>query len=151
MANVRVETRLDAPAEVVWATVQRYATLRHVMAGLIRFSGKMPEHVNANDRVEVRLWFFHLIPAWKHVIAIEQVSSVDRTIQSRERGGFVRTWNHRITVEGTADGATHYVDEIEIEAGPWTPLVCAWAHLQYRYRQSRWRRLAKHLAQQSVF
>lgn len=147
MAIVHVETRLEAPAEIVWATVQRYDTLRHVMAGLIRFSGKMPEHVNTNDRVEIRLWFFHLIPTWKHVITIEKVSNVERIIQSRECGGFVRTWNHRILVSETSDGATHYADEIEIDAGHWTPLVCAWAHLQYRYRQSRWRRLASQLAQ----
>jgi len=41
---------------------------------------------------------------------------------------------------------SHYTDEIDIGAGALTPFVWAYAHLLYRYRQWRWRRLARTLA-----
>lgn len=42
---------------------------------------------------------------------------------------------------------TRYLDEIEIEieieGGRLTPLFAAFAHVFYRYRQARWRRLVR--------
>ena len=142
MKVVRVETVLNAPPDFVWKTVLKYSTLSHIMKGLIRFSGDMPEYIKAGDRFWVRLWFFHCIPAWKHLLTISSVDSENRKIQSEESGGMVRKWNHLIEVHALPDGRTHYVDQIEIDAGALTPAVAAWAHIQYRYRQARWRRLA---------
>jgi hypothetical protein len=39
-----------------------------------------------------------------------------------------------------------YRDTVTIEAGPFTPLVAAYAHWFYRVRQRRWRALARELA-----
>lgn len=143
MALVRVSTQLEAAPEKVWNAVQSYSTLRHVMRGLIGFAGSMPDRVQAGDSVDVRLWFFHLLPAWRHTIGIEAVNAPLRTIQSRETGGLVKRWDHLIRVSPGREGQTDYTDEIEIEAGVFTPLVCLWAHAQYRYRQWRWRAFAK--------
>jgi hypothetical protein len=57
----------------------------------------------------------------------------------------VRDWRHRITVDGEGWGSTRYMDEIEVRAGALTPLVWLYANLFYRYRQMRWRRLARKL------
>ena len=116
------------------------------MRGLIGFAGTMPDRVRAGDSVNLRLWFFHVLPTWRHTIGIEAVGTPPRTIQSREFGGLVRRWDHLIRVSPGPEGRTDYTDEIEIEAGVFTPLVCFWAHVQYRYRQWRWRRLAVRLS-----
>lgn len=142
-STVRVATVFDAPPEVVWARVQRYETLRYIMRGLISFGGNMPERICTGDSLRLRLWFFHLLPTWMHVLAIAQVDEGERVIQSKESGGLVRRWDHRISVRPSAAGTTEYVDEIVIEAGPFTPLVCLWAHFQYRYRQRRWCKLLR--------
>ena len=55
-------------------------------------------------------------------------------------------WSHRITVDDEGWGSTRYLDEIEIAAGVLTPFVWVYAQLFYRYRQWRWRRLARRLA-----
>ncbi len=144
-SKVRVTTSFDAPPESVWANVQRYETLRFIMRGLIRFGGNMPERIQPGDSLCLRLWFFHILPAWWiHRLSISEVDEVNRVIQSKESGGFVRRWDHRISVRPGENGATEYTDEIVIEAGPFTHLVCMWAHFQYRYRQSRWRTMLRH-------
>ena len=60
--------------------------------------------------------------------------------------GPVKTWNHTLTFTPIDSGACRYSDRVEIAAGPMTPLVAAFAALIYRYRQARWRRLARILA-----
>jgi hypothetical protein len=86
-----------------------------------------------------------VIPAWKHEIRIVRVDEAARVIYTNERGGGVRKWNHRITIKPLSDDRCRYTDEIDIGAGPITPLVWAYAHVFYRYRQRRWRKLARRL------
>jgi hypothetical protein len=131
----------------VWEAVQKVDTLRYVTHGLLGFRplDPIPARLSEGDVVRVRLLFFHFVPAWKHEIRIVHVDERERRIETAERGGAIRTWNHVITVEPAPPG-TRYTDAIEIDAGIMTPLVEAYAKLFYRYRQRRWRRLAKSLS-----
>jgi hypothetical protein len=140
---VLVASVFDAPTSWVWEAVQRYSTLRFIMRGLIHFSGTMPERIEEGNSLLLRLWFFGLVPGWRHRLSISKVDQDSRTIQSRESGGIVRRWDHQIRVGPTPDGKTEYVDEIVIDAGFLTPVVCLWADFQYRYRHRRWKRLVK--------
>lgn len=74
-----------------------------------------------------------------------RIDDTTRTLSSRERGGVLRTWDHDIVV--TPVDATHcrYLDRIEIDAGPVTPLVVRYARWFYGMRQRRWRALARTL------
>ena len=147
MKIVQVSTVLDAPSENIWKTVLKYSTLRRVMKGLIHFSGAMPEDLKTGDQFRVRLWFFHFIPAWKHLLTVSMVDEERHQIYTEERGGLVRKWNHLIEVSALPDGRTRYVDRIEIEAGVLTSVVAAWAKFQYTYRQRRWKALAAEAGQ----
>jgi hypothetical protein len=130
----------------VWETVQQVDTLRYITRGLLGFRplGPVPERISDGDVIRVRLMFFHVIPAWRHEIRIVRVDQAQRRIETAEHGGGVRTWNHVIAVE-PAPAGSRYTDAIEIDAGALTPLVAGYAKLFYRYRQRRWRRLAKSL------
>jgi ligand-binding SRPBCC domain-containing protein len=142
-----VSTELAAPPERVWETLKQVDTLRYITRGLLGFRplGPVPDALGAGDVVRVRLLFFHVVPAWAHEIRIVSVDEQARQIETREHGGGVKTWNHRLMVEPAASGGTRYTDRIEIEAGRITRLVWAYAHVFYRYRQWRWRRLARTL------
>jgi hypothetical protein len=128
----------------VWEAVQDVDTLRYVTRGLLGFRplGPVPARISDGDVIRVRLLFFHVLPAWKHEIRIVRVDQAQRRIETAEHGGGVRTWNHVITVEPAVAGS-RYTDAIEIDAGAMTPLVEGYAKLFYRYRQRRWRRLAR--------
>jgi hypothetical protein len=144
---VRVSTRLPIPADVAWDTVQRVDTLRYVTRGLLgfRMDGAVPERLFQGDTYRLRLLFFGVLPAWRHEIHVVSVDQSAHEIRTEERGGPVRTWRHRIAVDGEGWGATRYLDEIEVAAGPLTALVWLYAQVFYRYRQRRWRRLARKL------
>ncbi len=144
---VRVGTELGASPERVWAALKRVDTLRYITRGLLGFRplGSVPDELGPGDVVRVRLLFFHVLPAWTHEIRIVAVDEEARRIETTEHGGSVKTWNHVLSVDPAGPGRTRYGDTIEIDAGPLTRLVCAYARLFYRYRQWRWRRLARTL------
>jgi ligand-binding SRPBCC domain-containing protein len=144
---VRVDTELGAPPERVWEALKKVDTFRYITRGLLGFRslGPVPDGLGPGDVIRIRLLFFHAIPAWVHEIRIVVVDEEARRIETTEHGGAVKTWNHAITVEAAGGGRSRYTDRIEIEAGPVTPLVWAYAHLFYRYRQRRWRLLARTL------
>jgi ligand-binding SRPBCC domain-containing protein len=144
---VRVSTRLPVPPELAWDTVKRTDTLRYVTRGLLGFraEGEIPERLSEGETYRMRLLFFGVLPAWHHEIHVARLDDASHEIRTEERGGPVRDWRHRITVDAEGWGATRYMDEIQIAAGPLTPFVWLYAQLFYRYRQWRWRRLARRL------
>jgi len=135
---------------VTWDTVKQPETLRYVTKGLLGFrtENELPRHFAAGETYRVKLLFFGFIPAWWHEITILRVDDVHREIQTEEGGGAVKEWRHRITVDERGPWRSFYTDEIDISAGVLTPFVWAYAQLLYRYRQRRWRRLARKLADQ---
>jgi ligand-binding SRPBCC domain-containing protein len=144
---VHVSTDLDAPPDRVWEALKKVDTLRYITRGLLGFRplGPVADTLRGGEVVRVRLLFFHVIPAWAHEIRIVGVDEEAHVIETREHGGGVKTWNHTLTVEPAGDGRSRYTDRIEIDAGATTRLVWAYANLFYRYRQRRWRRLARGL------
>jgi ligand-binding SRPBCC domain-containing protein len=145
MRTVVVSTHLDAPPERVWELLQQPSTLVHVAAGLLRFSGasELPARWEEGAQFSTRLWVAGIIPLpWRHHIRLVGIDGERLRIESEESGGPVRTWNHRILVSAE-DHGTRYVDEVDIEAGWLTGVVALTARVLYRYRQARWRRLAR--------
>jgi hypothetical protein len=141
---VTVRTDLPIPAETAQALALKPALLRHVLWPLLAMRGEVPDGVHEGQEISVRLWFLGVLPAWRHTLRLVAVRPGE--ISSREQGGPVRAWNHRLTFERLADGRCAYTDQVEVQAGALTPLVAAFAQLIYRWRQRRWRSLARVLA-----
>jgi hypothetical protein len=143
----RISTDLDIPADLAWETVKKPETFVYVVRGALGVQqlDEIPEDWGAGLTVRVRLFFFHVSPAWKHEIRIVRLDEAAREIYTNERGGGVRKWNHRLTFEPLSEQRCRYTDEIEIGAGPLTPFVWLFAHAMFRYRHMRWRKLARRL------
>ena len=150
MMTVRVQSVFDCPPEKVWAELQTSALLREVIRPLMRFRSLdppgVPERWTQGSAFHFRCYLFGVIPLGKHTIFVERIDPVARELQSREHGALVRHWDHLIRIRPTPDGRTLYSDEVEISAGPLTPLVWAFGQWLYRHRQRRWRRIARRLA-----
>jgi ligand-binding SRPBCC domain-containing protein len=145
---VSVSTKLDAPADVVWETLQKTELLLYVMRPLLTVRGDLPKswrEAGQTVRIE-RLAFFGVVPLWEHEIRIVRFDDEKREALTEERGGPVTRWEHRIKVEPLSGVSCRYTDEILLEAGSLTPLVRLFAEIFYRHRQSRWRALARVLA-----
>jgi ketosteroid isomerase-like protein len=150
MSIVIVRTVLDAPAHAIWRAVRTPAGFRFVTRGLVDLAG-IDEHEDTTwepgTTMAGRLRVLG-IPFSKHRITLESIDHERRRLQSDEGGGPIRSWRHLITVEQVdgEPGRSHYTDTIEIRAGALTPAIVGFAHVFYRLRQRRWRRLAPVLA-----
>jgi hypothetical protein len=140
---VKVTTELPIPAETACELAQKPAMFKHVVWPVFTI-GEVPARIEEGEEVSARLYFFGLLPAWKHHLRL--VSLKEREIYSNEHGGPVAVWNHRLTFEPVSERSCRYTDEVEIHAGVSTLPTVLFAHLVYRWRQRRWRTLARVLA-----
>lgn len=125
----------------IWEKLQRLTTLQYIAAPYAAFA---PEDKCANpvwksgETYRFRLKLFGVIPLGVHTI---QVLTLDRNkfeIITSEGNPFVPVWNHTIELKKIDERRTRYTDEIEIDAGWKTPIVCLWAKMFYAHRQKRW-------------
>ena len=148
MRKTVVSTDLDASADVVWPGVKTPHAFAHVANGMVRFpaASNLDGPWQAGQTVAGWTFLFNVIPFSKHHLTIASIDDESRTLVSDERGGLIRRWHHTLHVESLADGRCRYTDTIEIDASALTAIVAGYAHLFYRYRQRRWKQLARLLA-----
>ncbi len=146
--NITVSTELSIPAERAYELAQRPATVRHVLWPWVTITPdtEVPERIVEGARISLHLRWLGWIPAWTHEIHIELFTPEE--IRSHEYGGPIAVWNHRLTFVPTSPTTCCYTDAVEIHARTraLTPLAALFAALMYRYRQARWRALARVLA-----
>jgi hypothetical protein len=143
--TVVVSTDLPIAAERACQLAQKPALLTHVLwPWLTATPEALPEVLCEGDEISIRLRFLGVLPGWTHTIRIDRLASQE--ISSREHGGPVTAWNHQLTFEPASSTSCRYTDTVEIHAGLATPIVVLFAHFIYRYRQARWRALARALA-----
>jgi len=145
-----IESILDCPAESAWAEVTTPRLLEEVMWPLLRLvprsGSQFPARWQGGQTVVGQAYAMSILPLGLHRLRFEWVDPQRRQIQTRETNRWVRVWDHLISVREAPGGRTRYSDEIEIHAGPLTPLVWLFANCFYRHRQRRWRRVARRLA-----
>jgi ligand-binding SRPBCC domain-containing protein len=101
----------------------------------------VPEQLEHGMRLSLRISPFGLLPSWSHQIDVVAVEP--HLIRTEEHGGSIRRWRHTLSFTPVGDRSCRYEDRIDLDAGVLTLLVWLYAHGLYRYRQARWRRLAK--------
>lgn len=148
MAQVRIETTIDAPLAVCTAYLRTPALLRHVAAPLVGFASREPggfPEVWSPGPHRVWMLLFGFIPLGPQTVDISHSEWDAAIVWVRDNGSghLVRRWDHRIEMRADGPGRTHYVDQVDIDAGVLTPVVTAFAQLFYRWRQARWRALAR--------
>lgn len=148
MVTVSVRSTLDAPADVVWSAVKTPHAFVHVARGMLRFPAaeRLDRPWQVGDDIAGWTLLFGFVPFSKHRLTIESIDDDRRELVSDERGGAIRTWRHELIVTEIDGDRSGYEDRIQIDAGPLTTVVAAYAAVFYRYRQRRWRSLASLLA-----
>jgi ligand-binding SRPBCC domain-containing protein len=142
--TIRRSTLLDAPVDVVWAAVRTPQAFRFVTRGLVDWLPIRGRNDPWREGEEAagRLLLGGVVPFSRHRIRVERLDDRERLLRSDESGGVIRAWRHDIRVEPADDGRTRYTDVIEIDAGPLTAFVAAFAWVFHGVRQCRWRTLA---------
>lgn len=143
MATVALSHDYAAPARAVWDLATDYAFLHRVSRPFVTFGG-VPKtgHVAQGDRWQARVRLFGVLPEQDYEMHVTECDPVRMTFLSREKGAGAGRWDHRLTVSPTP-GGSRLAERIEIEAGPATPLLAAWARFLYgRRHPARLRTLA---------
>jgi hypothetical protein len=145
---VDVSTVLNCSASKAWDEVQKSALLRRVAWPLVRFvpsGAPFPDYWTEGLTVHCKPFVFGVIPFGVHTMHMEKVDQRNHEIHSREHDALIARWDHRISIQPLGDSQSTYRDFIYVDAGILTFVVWAWANCFYRYRQCRWRALAKAL------
>ena len=142
--TVRRSSVLDAPADAVWSAVQTPQAFRFVTRGLI---GWLPlrgrtEPWQEGEEATGLLLLGGILPVSSHRIRVAEIDHGARVLRSDESGGLLRSWRHRMQVEPLDQHRCRYHDVIDIDAGPATSLVAAFAQAFFSERHRRWRLLA---------
>jgi hypothetical protein len=150
--QLNVSCTLPSPVERAWEALRRPRLLQHVASPVLAFAPIQPPEwpeVWTEGAYLVELRLFGRLPLGRQwiVISFPEVSLGDPGLTFRVRdagrGQIARRWDHLVTITALPEGRTRYEDRVDIDAGILTPLVWLFAHLFYRYRQARWRRLAR--------
>lgn len=141
---MRIATELPIPADEAFALAHKLELFKHVVWPLLRFPVDDVESFEVGDEFLARLWFLQVIPAWTHNLKV--MADGDLELYTNERSGPARIWNHRLTFSPTGDQSCRYTDEIEIEGGVLGIGTALFINVFFRYRQWRWRQLARVLA-----
>jgi hypothetical protein len=142
--HVSVSTELSIRADCAFELAQRTAMVQHVLWPWLTITPttQVPERIAVGDEIVLHLRWLGFVRGWTHHIRIERLTSHE--VVSNEYGGPITTWNHRLTFTPTSPTSCRYTDAVEIRAiGPLTPLAVLFAAAMYRYRQARWRALAR--------
>jgi len=138
-----IQTSFDTSAEKVWKTLKKKKTFLFITRGFLGFIGakNWPEEFYEGLEIDTRFVFFHILPAWKHHLRVVKLDNHNKELYSNENGGLIKIWNHLIKIVPETDQRCKYTDQVEIKAGFLTPVVWAYAHVFYRYRHYRWKKL----------
>ena len=142
-----IQTYFETSADTAWKIVKKKDTFLFITHGFLGFMGarNWPETFHEGLEIDTRFIFFHILPAWKHKLRVVKIDDFNKELYSNENGGLIKNWNHLIKIVPATDQRCKYTDQIEIKAGLLTPVVWAYAHVFYRYRQYRWKKLIRRL------
>mgnify|MGYP004704258589 CR=1 FL=1 len=146
MTRIVVSSLLPIAPAVAWEQVQSPALLQHLAAPLLTFHPRDEPFpaVWENREYHAGLRLYGLVPVGEQVIGIEYPQTGapqgGHVLRDNGRGGVVKRWDHLMLIAPEA-GGTRYTDQVEIEAGIFTPFAAAFARSFYRHRQRRWQQL----------
>ena len=148
--KISKSTNIALSPEDVWREVQTPKLLHHIAWPLIQFHFVDPAtltNFNNRERFKVSLKLLGIVPLGEQWIVPsiheERPESWPKRLRDNGYSKLVKTWDHWITVMPDDNSDTRYVDDVEVQAGIFTPVVWAFAWVFYRHRQRRWRGLAR--------
>lgn len=142
--KVQVKSIFECRSKRLFDEIKKTKSLIYIAKPLIKF---VPYNGNLMDRWEdgkylFSMYFLEFLPIGKQWIVI---SIDDENMKMRDNGysKLIKKWDHIISVEKIDDKNSLYTDTIDIKAGALTIFIVLYAHIFYRYRQLRWKKIIK--------
>lgn len=141
----KISTIINTTPEKLREVIITPSSLQYVAAPILYFIPVNGTDLNSkwevNRAYNLRLYFLKFIPLGFHKIIIKDIDIEKNKIVSTESGFLAKIWNHTIKFDAINSTQIIYTDTIEIKAGLLTIFVWMFAHLFYRHRQRKWKKL----------
>ncbi|RED11934.1 SRPBCC family protein [Pontivivens insulae] len=141
MRRVTVSAVYDGSADEIFAAALNFDEMRAAMRGLAVYEG-VPDGtvVEVGKPMTVDVTFWGVLKIKGHRMEVVEMDRAGRWLQSREAGGAIRHWDHRLSVQPRDDGTAVWTDRVDIDAGVQTAFMAQFARYLYkrrhRYRQA---------------
>jgi hypothetical protein len=147
MPLMTTSTQLSLPLMQAALQIARPQVMLYVAKPLIRFKlltpTSWPTQWADGGRYRVSIRLFGIIPlGWQEILT--HIVHAEPNLYEFEDRGFgllTKRWHHRIILKANGQHSTRYTDELDVQAGCFTPFSYAFAWIFYRWRQRRLRRL----------
>lgn len=147
MPTVSLSCEVPAPADLVWSAVVSPVGFRFVSRGLVRWPVAQHRTARWVEGETVIGWMFLVgfLPMSRHSLTFEHLDDASREFSTREHGGPIRAWNHRITVTPIDNASCRIDDRVTFDGGVITPALWLLVKAFYIIRRPRWRSLGSAL------
>ena len=152
MPTIALSCEVPISATKMWSAVVSPIGFRFVSRGLVRWPVSENRTARWVQGETVVGWMFllGLLPMSRHSLTFERLDDADFEFSTREHGGPIRSWNHRITVIPLDDRSCRIHDRVTFDGGVFTPALWILVRLFYLLRRPRWNQLARALSEGTV-
>lgn len=109
--------------ETLWADILDASSLADSMKGAVSYEGLPVEPVYEGQVIVVKLKRWGWFPLGKWTMEVVRRDDAEYILESREHGGIVKCYRHRLEVVPTGPDSCRYTDTLDLDAGWLTPLV----------------------------
>lgn len=123
--------------ETLWADILDLDALAQSMEDEVTYEGMPSGPVFEGQVVMVNLKRWGWFPMGKWTMEIVRLDNDNHILESREHGGLVRCYRHRLEVIETGPNSCRYTDHLDVDAGLLTPLVFPSFRAMYEQRHEK--------------
>lgn len=139
--KLNLKTKMDCSANRMFESVKRTSNFFEITKPLVKF---VPQQFLGEQWEEkeylMEMYLFGVIPLGRQTIDIRYEQGKKR-MRDNGRSNRIKKWDHIISICDSGEHQCIYTDEINIEAGLITFFVFLFAHVFFRYRQLKWKRI----------
>ncbi|MGB0908652.1 MAG: hypothetical protein ACPGVT_14280 [Maricaulaceae bacterium] len=143
--RILITAHYQADAQQTFLAALNPLEMAEAMTGLARYDG-LPDHLaKTGETWRVDVTMFGFFKTKGYAMFIESVDRDACVMQSREHGGAIKLWDHRLSVRQEGERAI-WTDDVTLDAGLMTPFMARFGAYMYR-RRHRYRRALSITAQ----
>jgi len=134
-------------AHDIFLEALNFSEMAEAMSGIAEYAGLPDKPAKQGETVIVDVTIFKIFKTKGYKMFIEHLDKDACVLQSREKGGTIKMWDHRLSVRQDGEKAI-WTDDVTIEAGLITPAVARFG--AYIYKQRHKHRNALEISTQIV-
>ena len=132
-ATIRIEAIYPDEPDAVFKSALCYDELAEAMRHIAQYDGLPRGEATQGQTFDVVVTFWGWMKNPPHTIHVKRRDDEARLLQSREHGGWINRWDHRLQVFPDDRGA-RWIDEIVIDGGWRTFAAVMFAKYVYKTR-----------------